>query len=107
MAYVAMLNKKTLNKEIYNNDLIHTKFMFSWVLATNSKIINGERHTARAVLDNMERELDKLFSAGKEMKVFISPMYRLISGSIAQKQLANCDDYFRFVELATTIVGES
>ncbi|EPN8913314.1 KAP family P-loop NTPase fold protein [Vibrio vulnificus] len=107
MVYVAVINGKNREKEFGNNSLIYTKFMFSWVLATESKTKNGEKNTVQAALDNMAQALDQLISVGSEMRVFATSMYELCSGPIAQKQLATCDDYFRFVELATTIVDES
>lgn len=107
ITYVAILNEKTRNKEFHNNSLIYEKFMFSWILATESKVINGEKNTVQFALDSTVQALDKLFSISNELKGFKNSMYRFCSGDIAQKQLATCDDYFRFVELATTIVGES
>ncbi|EKF9574035.1 Putative phage protein [Vibrio cholerae] len=106
MCYVAILNGKDREKEFGSSGLIFKKFMFSWILATESKIKNGEKNTVQAALDNMAQTLDRLSPVDSEMKRFTNPMYRLCSGSIAQEQLATCDDYFRFVELATTIVDE-
>ncbi|HFQ5210734.1 TPA: P-loop NTPase fold protein [Vibrio vulnificus] len=101
--YVAITTHNgNYNKRPDANRILN-KYMFSWVLATTSK---KAENTLKNSLDNTAAALDKHLSVDREVKTFITPMYQLSSDKLL-KQLATCDDYFRFVELATTISTEN